>query len=108
MKLRTQVTVNGSRGAGVIRWVALLAVAGLCVALAARITFRGASPRPQASAAPPPPAVVVTPAIEGTVPVYDESVAQTVAVLTVELRAAIWGTLVHVFCMEETEVLIGQ
>ena len=108
MKLRTQVTVNGSRGAGVIRWVALLAVAGLCVALAARITFRGASPRPQASAAPPPPAVVVTPAIEGTVPVYDESVAQTVAVQTVELRAQIGGTLEQVLFKEGTEVRKGQ
>lgn len=105
---RMRRQVEQSLGVALIRWVVLLAVAGLFVVLVSRMALRGAPPRPQASAAPPPPAVVVTPAIEGTVPVYDENVAQTIAVQTVQLRAQIGGTLEQVLFKEGTEVRRGQ
>jgi membrane fusion protein (multidrug efflux system) len=60
------------------------------------------------AAAAPPPAVVVTPAIARTVPVYEETVAQTVAVQTVTLRAQIAGTLQQVAFKEGTAVHRGQ
>lgn len=56
----------------------------------------------------PPPAVIVTDAIQATVPVYEEVVAQTVAVQTVALRAQIGGTLEQVLFKEGTEVRRGQ
>lgn len=56
----------------------------------------------------PPPAVMVTKAIQATVPVYEEVVAQTVAVQTVALRAQIAGTLEQVLFKEGTEVRRGQ
>ncbi|HEX9246391.1 MAG TPA: efflux RND transporter periplasmic adaptor subunit [bacterium] len=108
MEPRTQGKGRPSTGAARIRWITLLAVGAVVLVLAARMSLRGTPPRPQASAAPPPPAVVVTPAIEGTVPVYDESVAQTIAVQTVQLRAQIGGTLEQVLFKEGTEVRQGQ
>ena len=72
----------------------------------------GCGPRARAqnpgAAAFPPPAVVVTEAIQSTVPVYEEVVAQTVAVQTVALRAQIAGTLEQVLFKEGTEVKRGQ
>jgi membrane fusion protein, multidrug efflux system len=62
----------------------------------------------QAAAAPPPPAVTVTPAVARTVPVYEESVAQTVALQTVTLRAQAAGTLEQVAFREGTAVRRGQ
>jgi membrane fusion protein, multidrug efflux system len=92
----------------VIRWIAVLAAAVLVLVLVARITSRTGTPKPQAAAAPPAPAVVVTQAIQTTVPIYDEGVAQTVAVQTVDLRAQIGGTLEQVLFKEGTEVRRGQ
>jgi membrane fusion protein (multidrug efflux system) len=43
--------------------------------------------------APPPPAVVVAEVLQKTVPIYSESVARTVALETVELRARVEGFL---------------
>ena len=71
----------------------------------------GCGPRARAQnpgAAFPPPAVVVTEAIQATVPVYEEAVAQTVAVQTVALRAQIAGTLEQVLFKEGTAVRRGQ
>jgi membrane fusion protein (multidrug efflux system) len=72
----------------------------------------GCGPRAKAqnpaAAAFPPPAVVVTDAIQATVPVYEEAVAQTVAVQTVALRAQIAGTLEQVLFKEGTAVRRGQ
>jgi membrane fusion protein (multidrug efflux system) len=59
-------------------------------------------------AAMPPPTVLVTPAIEHTVPIYDEGVGQTIAVQTVTLRAQIAGTLERVLFKEGTLVKKGQ
>ena len=61
-----------------------------------------------AAAGPPPPAVVVTDAIQATVPVYEDAAAQTVAVQTVALRAQIAGTLERVLFTEGTAVRRGQ
>lgn len=69
---------------------------------------RRPTPGPQAAAALPPPAVVVTPAVEHTVPIYDDLVAQTIALQTVDLRAQIGGTLEQVLFKEGTEVRRGQ
>ena len=72
----------------------------------------GCGPRARAqnpgAAAFPPPAVIVTEAIQATVPVYEEAAAQTVAVQTVALRAQIAGTLEQVLFKEGTAVRRGQ
>lgn len=88
------------------RWTAVLAAAGLVVVVWAM--SRGSTQKPQVAAAPPSPAVVVTKAIQRTVPIYNEGVAQTVAVQTVDLRAHIGGTLEQVLFKEGTEVRQGQ
>ncbi len=87
-------------------WVAragLLVMVGVLAGCGAR-----AQRQSQASAAAPPPAVVVTGAIQATVPVYEEVVAQTVAAQTVTLRAQIAGMLEQVLFKEGTEVRRGQ
>jgi RND family efflux transporter MFP subunit len=88
------------------RWTAGL---GLLLAVA---LFSGCAGRAQvqtrAAAAPPPPAVVVTPAITRTVPVYEESVGQTIALQTVTLKAQAAGTLEQVAFKEGTAVRRGQ
>ncbi len=81
---------------------------GLCLALVAWMASRGGTQKPQAASVPPPPAVVVTQAIQHTVPVYDESVAQTVAAQTVDLRAQVGGTLEQVLFTHGSEVRRGQ
>ena len=88
------------------RWISragLLVLVGVLAGCGAR-----AQRQSPASAASPPPAVVVTGAIQATVPVYEEVVAQTVAVQTVALRAQIAGTLEQVLFREGTEVRRGQ
>lgn len=88
------------------RWMAragLLLMVGLLAGCGPRA--RGQS---TTAAAFPPPAVVVTEAIQATVPIYEEVVAQTVAVQTVALRAQIAGTLEQVQFKEGTEVRRGQ
>ena len=92
VRLRTGVTT-----AGVVLLAAVLA---------------GCGPRARtqtpAAAAFPPPSVVVTEAIQTTVPIYEEAVAQTVAVQTVALRSQIAGTLEQVLFREGTAVRRGQ
>lgn len=88
------------------RWAALPGFV-LAVALLTGCGPRGRVQNP-AAAAPPPPAVVVTPAITRTVPMYEESVAQTIALQTVTLRAQIAGTLQQVAFKEGTLVRRGQ
>jgi membrane fusion protein, multidrug efflux system len=100
--------VRGPAIGGVTRWIAILVVLGLCVAAVASMRSRRPAAGPQAAAAPPPPAVVVTEAIQHTVPIYDELVAQTIALQTVDLRAQIGGTLEQVLFKEGTEVKRGQ
>ena len=51
---------------------------------------------------------MVIQAIQRTVPIYDESVAQTVAVQTVDLRAQVAGALEQVLFKQGTEVKQGQ
>jgi membrane fusion protein (multidrug efflux system) len=77
---------------------------------AALLTGCGTRARVQnpAAAAPPPPAVVVTTAIARTVPVYEEAVAQTIALQTVTLRAQIAGALQRIAFKEGTAVRKGQ
>ncbi len=108
MEPRTPVTVRRSTRGGVFRWIVVLAIGALCVAVVAWMTSRGSTQKPQAAFAPPPPAVVVTQAIQRTIPIYNEGVAQTVAVQTVDLRAQIGGTLEQVLFKEGTEVRRGQ
>lgn len=79
----------------------------LALALVGCTSARG-DPRTSRAAGPPPPAVVVTPAIRHTVPVYEQAVAQTVALQTVDLRAQIGGTIEQVLFREGTEVKKGQ
>ncbi len=69
-------------------------------------TSRGSARDP--APGPPPPAVMVTEAMQRTVPIYDENVAQTIALQTVALRAQIAGTLEQVLFKEGTEVKQGQ
>ncbi|HEV2439003.1 MAG TPA: efflux RND transporter periplasmic adaptor subunit [bacterium] len=91
---------------GVTRWAAgasLLLMAGVLAGCGPR----GRAQNP-AAAGPPPPAVIVTEAIQSTVPIYQEIVAQTLAVQTVVLRAQIAGTLEQVLFKEGTAVRRGQ
>ena len=79
----------------------------LAAALLAGCGPRAKTQTPPAAAAPPP-SVVVTAAIARTVPVYEDAVAQTIAVQTVTLRAQIAGTLQQVAFKEGTVVRRGQ
>lgn len=109
MEPRLWGRVRGTARGSPIRWIGIFAAGAVCVAAVAWMTPRGRAAGPQPGAAfPPPPTVVVTPAIEQTVPIYDELVAQTVAVQTVDLRAQIGGTLERVLFKEGTEVRRGQ
>jgi membrane fusion protein, multidrug efflux system len=107
LKRRLGVGPAGSRGRGVLRRGAWLAFGTLGLALMACTSSRGTAQGPR-GAGPPPPAVVVTEAIQRTVPIYDESVGQTIALQTVALRAQIAGTLEQVLFKEGTEVKRGQ
>lgn len=100
MRLRSDVSA-------LRRWAALggLLLAAGALAGCASARARGQNP---AAAGPPPPAVVVTAAIERAVPIYQDVVAQTIAVQTVALRAQVAGTLEQVAFKEGTEVKRGQ
>jgi membrane fusion protein, multidrug efflux system len=101
MPVRLRLDARGAR-----RWAAaagLLLLAGVLAGCGPR----GRAQNP-AAAGPPPPAVIVTEAIQATVPVYEEATAQTVAVQTVALRAQIAGTLEQVLFKEGTAVRRGQ
>jgi membrane fusion protein, multidrug efflux system len=109
---RTRVTLGeprvcwkGWRGM-LMRRVSPIALGLLGCALVACTSSRGTARDP--APGPPPPAVVVTEAIQRTVPIYDEGVAQTIALQTVALRAQIAGTLERVLFKEGTEVKQGQ
>lgn len=108
MDPRARGRLTRSARGGLLRWVVVLVLGVLVVAGVVWMTSRGGAPKPQAAAAPPPPAVVVSQAIERTVQITDELVAQTVAVQTVDLRAQIGGTLEQVLFKEGTEVKHGQ
>jgi membrane fusion protein (multidrug efflux system) len=56
----------------------------------------------------PPPAVVVTPVVAETVPIYGEYVARTEARQTVEIRARVEGFLEKVLFKEGSQVTAGQ
>lgn len=94
---------------GITGWRGWAIFPGIVLA-AALLTGCGTRARVQdpAAAGPPPPAVVVTPAIARTVPVYEEAVAQTIALQTVTLRAQIAGTLQQVAFKQGTAVRQGQ
>ncbi len=94
------------RRAMLMRRISPLALGMLGCALVACTSSRGSARDP--APGPPPPAVVVTEAIQRTVPIYDESVAQTIALQTVALRAQIAGTLEQMLFKEGTEVKQGQ
>ena len=85
----------------------MVAIGVLALAVAGCTSARSGARTPTA-AAPPPPTVVVTAAIQHAVPVYDEAVAQTVAVQTVELRPQIAGQIEQVPFKEGSEVRRGQ
>jgi RND family efflux transporter MFP subunit len=108
MEPKATVKAMRSTRGGVVRWITVVVVGGLCIALVAWMTSRGSTQKPSAAFAPPPPAVIVTPAIQSTIPIYNEAVAQTIAVETVDLRAHIGGTLEQVLFKEGTEVRQGQ
>jgi membrane fusion protein, multidrug efflux system len=83
-------------------WVSLLLAAGVLAGCSS-------SARVQSPAmAAPPPAVIVTAAMQHTVPVYEEAVAQTIALQSVALRAQIAGTLERLLFKEGTAVKRGQ
>jgi RND family efflux transporter MFP subunit len=56
----------------------------------------------------PPPAVLVTPVLQKTVPIYGEYVARTEARQTVEIRARVEGFLEKVLFKEGSQVKAGQ
>jgi RND family efflux transporter MFP subunit len=107
MGLARRRSVPASVAGRVLRPTVPLAVGILSMALLACTSSRGGG-RAASMAAPPPPTVLVTPAIEHTVPIYDEGVGQTIAVQTVVLRAQIAGTLERVLFKEGTLVKRGQ
>ena len=88
------------------RSVSSLALGLLGFALVACTSSRGTARDP--APGPPPPAVVVTPAIEATVPIYEEAVAQTIALDTVTLRPQIAGTIEQLRFKEGMPVKRGQ
>jgi membrane fusion protein, multidrug efflux system len=61
-----------------------------------------------AKSAAPLPAVVVTPALTATVPLYEEAVAQTVALEMITLRPQVAGTIEQLLFKEGTFVKRGQ
>jgi membrane fusion protein, multidrug efflux system len=73
--------------------LAALGVVALTLSLAACDRGKEADKAKQAAAAPPPPAVVVAEAVQKTVPIYSEFVAQTDAKETVEIRARVQAFL---------------
>lgn len=103
-RVRTWAAVVWSR---TYRGRTVLAIGVLGLAVAGCTSARSGARTPVA-AAPPPQAVVVTPALERSVPVYQDAVAQTVALQTVELRPHVGGTIEQVLFKEGSEVRRGQ
>jgi membrane fusion protein (multidrug efflux system) len=83
----------GSKGRSLTRAVTAFGLAGLVISLAACDRGKEADKAKKAAAAPPPPAVVVAEAVQKTVPIYGEFVAQTDARETVEIRARVQAFL---------------
>ncbi len=83
-------------------WVSLLLATGVLAGCGSRARVQ------TPAMAAPAPAVLVTAAIQHTVPVYEEAVAQTIALQSVALRAQIAGTLERVFFKEGSAVKRGQ
>jgi membrane fusion protein (multidrug efflux system) len=108
--MRRRAADAGPSPAGMRRrppWIA----SGACLLAAVLLAgcgTRARAPQQTAAAAFPPPSVIVTEAIARTVPVYEEAVAQTVAVQTVALRAQIAGSIQQVAFTEGTKVRKGQ
>jgi len=73
--------------------VTALGVVALALSLAACDRGKEVDKAKQAAAAPPPPAVLVAEAVQKTVPIYGEFVAQTDAKETVEIRARVQAFL---------------
>lgn len=86
-----------------VGWVSLVLAAAV---LAGCGSSRASVQNPPAG--PPPPAVTVTAAIQHTVPVYEEAIAQTIALQSVILRAQIAGSLEQVLFKEGMPVKRGQ
>ncbi len=84
-------------------WVSLLLAVGIAAGCG---SSRARVQNPSLGA--PPPAVIVTAAIQHTIPVYEEAVAQTIALQSVALRAQIAGILERVLFKEGTAVKRGQ
>ena len=84
----------------------VVGIGALAAALTGCTSARAA--RTSTPAAPPPPAVVVTAAIQHAVPIYDEIVAQTVALQTIQLRPQIAGTIEEIRFKQGSEVRRGQ
>jgi membrane fusion protein (multidrug efflux system) len=80
-------------GRSLAKVVAAFGVVALALSLASCEKGEDADKARQAAAAPPPPAVVVAEAIQKTVPIYGEFVAQTEAKETVEIRARVQAFL---------------
>ncbi len=85
----------------------MLAIGVLGLAVAGCTSARSGARTP-AAATPPPPPVVVTAALQRSVPVYQEAVAQTVALQTVDLRPQVGGAIEQVLFKEGSEVRRGQ
>jgi membrane fusion protein, multidrug efflux system len=103
---RATSSIRRLAGTEVRRGLSVLAVSVLGLALIGCTSARAV--RVPAAAATPPPDVVVTEAIARTVPIYTQSVAQTMAVETVNLSAQIAGTIEQLLFKEGTEVKQGQ
>jgi RND family efflux transporter MFP subunit len=82
----------------------------LLVSLGGLLLLIGACGSKEPAAAPkgPPPAVVVTPVLQKTVPIYEEYVARTEARQTVEIRARVEGFLEKILFKEGRQVNAKQ
>ena len=82
----------------------------LLVSLGGLLLLIGACGSKEPAAAPkgPPPAVVFTPVLQKTVPIYEEYVARTEARQTVEIRARVEGFLEKILFKEGSKVKAGQ
>jgi len=103
---RTEYSVPGA----LARWRrrAWIPIALAALVLAGCTSARSRGQDAPAAAAPPPPSVVVTAAIQRTVPIYEENIAQMIALQTVDLRAQIGGTLEQVLFKQGAGVKQGQ
>jgi len=93
-----------------VRWRrrAWIPIALAALVLAGCTSARSRGQDAPTAAAAPPPSVVVTAAIQRTVPIYEENIAQMIALQTVDLRAQIGGTLEQVLFKQGAGVKQGQ